>query len=102
MVLTTDSSAGAGQLRPLVVQPYLCSVLTARHIGAQEGGFWCSSFNVFLRAFASLAENLCCLESKIPGAGVSPASLISAPRGVVGTAAKLYLACQLKRSWRPS
>ena len=62
MVLTTDSSPGAGQSMPSVVRPCSCSFLTTLHIGAPEEGFWCSSFNLLLHAFASLAVNCCCLE----------------------------------------
>jgi len=102
MVLTADSSPGTSQFMPSVVRPCSCSFLTALHIGAPEAGFWCSSFNLLLHAFASLAVNLCCLESKITGAGVSPASLISAPSGVVGSAARMDLACRFRRSWRSS
>jgi hypothetical protein len=44
--------------------------------------------NLLLHAFASLAANRCyCLEFKIPGAGVTPDSHISAPHGVVGGSA---------------
>jgi len=102
VVLTTGSSPGAGQLMPLVVRPCSCSFLTALHIGAPEEGFLCSSFSLLLHAFSILAANRCCLESKITGAGISPDSLISAPRGVVGSAPRMDLACRLRRSWRPS
>jgi len=81
VVLTTGFSPGAGQFMPSVVRPCSCSVLTALHIGPPEEGFLCSSFSLLLHAFSILAENRCCLESMISGAGVSPDSLISAPRG---------------------
>jgi len=102
MILTTGSLPTAGQFMPSVVRPCLCSPFNALHIGAPEAGFWCSFFNLSLHAFASIAVNLCCLESKITGAGVSPASLISAPRGVVGSAPRMDLACRFRRSWRSS
>ena len=102
MVLTTDCSPGAGQFMPKVVWPFRCSFLTALPIGALEAGFWYSYFNLLLHAFACLAVNLCCLESKITGAGVSPASLISAPRGVLGSAPRMDLGCRFRRSWRSS
>jgi len=102
VVLTTGSSPGAGQFMPLVVWPCLGTVLTALHIGAPEEGYLCSFFSLLLYAFSILAANHCCLESKITGAGVSPDSLISAPRGVVGSAPRMDLACRLRRSWRSS
>jgi hypothetical protein len=36
------------------------------------------------------------------GVGVSPESLINAPRGVVGSVPRMDLACRLRRSWRSS
>jgi len=45
---------------------------------------------------------MCCMDSKIAGPGVSPESLISAPRGVMGSAPRIDLACRLRRSWRSS
>jgi len=102
MVLTTGSLPRAGQFMPLVVQPCSCAFLTALHIGAPEKGFLCSSFSLQLHAFSILAVNRCCLESKITGAGVSPDSLISAPRGVVGSASWMDLNWRLRRSWRSS
>jgi hypothetical protein len=102
MVLTTDYSPRAGQFMPSAVRPCWCPFCTALHISAPEVGFWCSSFNLLLHAFASLAVNLWCLESKITGGGVSPASLISAPRGIVGSGLRIDLACQFRRSWRSS
>jgi len=98
VVLTAGSSPGAGLLMPLIVRPCSCSFLTTLHIGAPEEGLLCSSFSLPLHAFSSLAANRCCLESKVTGAGVSPDSLISAPRGVVGSAPRIDLACQLRRS----
>jgi len=38
----------------------------------------------------------------ITGVGVNPDSLISAPRGVVGSAARRHLACRLRWIWRSS
>jgi len=102
VVLTTDSSPGGGQSVPSVVRPWSCSSLIILHIGAPEEGLWCSSFSLLLHAFASLAANRCCLESRITGASVSPDSLISAPCGVVGSAPRMDLACRLRRSWRSS
>jgi len=102
MVLTTDPSPRAGHIMPLVVWPCSCSSLTTLHIGAPEEGFWCNSASLPLHASLSLAANRCCLESKTTGAGVSPDSLISAPRGVVGSAPRMDLACRLRRSWRSS
>jgi len=102
VVLTAGSSPGAGQFMPSVVRPCSCSFLTALHIGALEKGFLCSSFSLPLHAFSILAANCCCLDSKITGAGVSPDFLISAPRGVVGSAPRMGLACRLRRSWRSS
>jgi len=52
--------------------------------------------------FASPATELCCLDSKITGTGVSPESLIHSPRGVVGSAPRIDLAYRLRRSWRSS
>ena len=63
---------------------------------------WSSCFSLLLHPFASLAVNRCCLESKITSAGVCPDSLISAPSGVVGSAARMDLACRLMRSSRSS
>jgi len=102
MVLTTDSSPGAGHIMPSVVRPCSCSSLTTLHIGAPEEGFRCNSFSLPLHESASLAANRCCLESKTTGAGVSPDSLITAPHGVVGSTPMMDLACRLRRSWRSS
>jgi len=102
VVLTTDSSPGGGQCVPVVVRPCSCSSLITLHIDAPEEGLWSSSFSLQLHAFASLAVNRCCPESKITGAGVSPHSLSSAPCGVVGSAPRIDLACRLMRSWRSS
>jgi len=102
MVLTTDSSPGAGYIMPPVVRPCSCSSLTTLHIGAPEEGFRCNSFSLPLHASASLAANRCCLESKTTGAGVTPDSLISAPHGVVGSEPRMDLACRFRRSWRSS
>jgi len=102
VVLAAGSSPGAGKVIPSVVWPCSCSFLTTLHIGALEAGFLCCSFNMLLHAFASLAVNHCCLESKITGVGVSPASLISAPRGVLGSAPRLDVACRFRRSRRSS
>ena len=93
VVLTTDSSPGAGQFMPLVVQPSLCSFLTTLHISAPVGRFWCSSFSLLLHVYASLAVNRSCLESKTAGTSVSPDTTISAPRGVVSSAPRMDLAC---------
>jgi len=102
VVLTAGSSPGAIQFKPSLVWPCSCSFLTTLHIGVPEAGFLCSFFNLLLHAFASLAVNHCCLESKNTGAGVSPAALISAPRGVMGSAPRIGLACRFRRSWRSS
>jgi hypothetical protein len=102
VVLTTGSSPGAGQFMPLVVRPCSCSFLTTLHIGAPEEGLLCSSFSMLLHAISSLAANRCYLESRVTGAGVSPDSLISAPRGVEGRAPRMDLGCRLRRSWRSS
>jgi len=102
VVLTTDSSPGGGQSVPSVVWPCSCSSLITLHIGVPAEGLWCSSFNLLLRAFATLAANRCCLESRITGAGVSPDFLISAPCGVVSSTPRMDLACRLRRSWRSS
>jgi len=102
VVLTTDSSSGAGHIVSSVVRPCSCCSLTTLHIGAPEEGFPSSSFSLLLHESASLAAIGCCLESKITGAGVSPDSLISTPRGVVGSAPRMDLACRLRRSWRSS
>jgi hypothetical protein len=102
VVLTAGSSPGAGQFMPSVVRPCSCSFRTTLHIGAPEEGLLCSSFRLLLHAFSSLAANRCCLESKVTGSGVSPDSLITAPRGVMGRAPRTDLACRLRRSWRSS
>jgi hypothetical protein len=85
-----------------VVRPCSCSFLTTLHIGAPEEGLLSSSFSLLLPTFSSLAADRCCPKSKVTGAGVSPDCLISAPRGVVGSAPRMDLACQLRRSWRSS
>jgi len=86
VVLTAGSSSGAGQFMLSVFRPCSCSFLTTLHISAPEERLLCCSFSLLLHVFSSLAANRCCLESKVTGAGVSPDSLISAPRGVVGSA----------------
>ena len=101
-VLTTDSSPSGGQLMPSVVRPCSWSFFTALHSGAPEEGFWCSFLSLLLHVFASLATKCCCLDSKIMHVGVSPESLIKAPRGVVDSAPRIDLACRLRRSWRLS
>ena len=75
---------------------------TTRYTGKPDE--WSSSrfFSLLLHAFGSPAVNHCCLESKITGAGVSPDSLIDAPLQVVGSAPRMDLDCQLRRSWRSS
>ena len=102
VVLTTESSPGAGQFMPSVVQPCSCSCLTTLHISAPEEGFRCIFFSLLLHAFASLTANRSYLESKITGAGVSPDSLISAPHEVESSAPRMVLACPWRRSWRSS
>jgi len=102
VVLTTNSSHGAGHIMPSVVRPCSCCSLSTLHIGAPEERFQCSPFTLLLHASAMLAANRCCPESKITGACVSPDSLISAPRGVVGGAPRIDLSCRLRRSWRSS
>ena len=82
-----------GLVMPLVFRPCSCSFFTALHTGAPEKGFWYSFLSLLLHMFASLAAKGCCLDSKIKGAGVSPESLINAPRGVVGSAPRIALAC---------
>jgi hypothetical protein len=89
VVLTAGSSAGAGQLMPVVDRPYSCSSLTTWQIGAPEEELLCHSFSLLLPAFSSLAANRCCLESKVSGTGVSPDSVISAPHGIVGCAPRI-------------
>jgi hypothetical protein len=101
-VLTAGSSPWAGQFMSSVVRPYSCAFLTTLHIGAPEDGLLCSSFSLVLHAFSSLAANRGFLESKVTGAGLSPNSLISAPRRVVGSAPMIDLACRLKSSCRSS
>jgi hypothetical protein len=93
VILTAGSSPRAGELMPSIVRPYSCSFLTTLHIGAPEEGLLCSSFSLLLHAFSIHAANCCCLESKVTGAGISPDSLIRAPRRVVGSASRMDLAC---------
>jgi len=62
----------------------------------------CSCFSLLLHAFSTLAANCCCLQCKITGAGVSPYSLISAPRRVVASTHRMDLACRLRSSCRSS
>jgi len=103
VALTTVSLPGASQFMPLVVWPCQCSFLTTLHIGVPQEWFWCSSFTWLLHAFSCLAANCCCLQSTITGADVSPYSLLSAPRRVVGSVPRMDLACRLRRrSWRSS
>jgi len=102
VVLTTVSLPGASLFMPSVVWPCPCSFLTTLHIGAPEEWFWCSSFTLLLDAFSCHAANCCCLQSTITGAGVSPYSLLSAPRRVVGSVPRMDLSCRLRRSWRSS
>jgi len=102
VVLTSGSSPGPGQFIPFVVQRCSCSSLTTLHIGTPEEELQCSSFSFPLHAFSSLAANRFCLESTATGTSVSPNFLISEPRGVVGSAPRMVLACQLRRSWRSS
>jgi len=101
-VLTTDSSPGASRFMPSVVRPCSCTFFTALENGTLEEGPWCRFRHVLLHAFASLAVKRCCLDSKINGAGVSPESLINAPRGIVGSAPRIDLARRLTRSWGSS
>jgi len=102
VVLTAGSSLRAGQFMPLVVRPCSCGFMTTLHIGAPEAGLLCSSYSLVQPSFCSLTANRCCLECKHTGAGVSPNSLISAPRGVVGCAPRMDQACRLRRSRRSS
>ena len=102
VVLTTNSSPGGGQSVPSVVRACPCYSLITLHVSAPEEGLWCSSFSLPLHAFASLAANRCCLESRITGTGVSPHCLIRVPCGVVGSAPRIDLACRLRRSWMSS
>jgi len=74
VVMTTGSSPGAGQFMRLVVHPRSCTFMTALHIGAPDVRFLCCSRSLLLHAGSNLAENHCCLASKITGAGVSPDS----------------------------
>jgi len=100
VVLTTGSSSGASWFVPWAVQACSCAMLTTLHIGAAELGFRCGVFSLPLHAFSSLVANRCCLECKMTGAGVSPHTIFAAPHGVVGSAPRMDLACQLTRSWR--
>ena len=93
VVVTTGSSPGAGQFIPSVVRPCSWSSLTALHLSASEERFRCKSSSLLLHVSASLTDNRCCLESEITCAGVSPDCLINAPRGVVGSAPRMDLAC---------
>jgi len=102
MVLTTGCSPGAGQLMSSVVWPGSCWIRTTQHIILLDEGSSCSALGLLLHAVASLAANLCCLESMISGVGASPNSIINAPLGVVGSAPRMDLACQLRRCWRSS
>ena len=101
-VLTTDSSPRASQFLPSVVRACSLSSFTPLHNSVPEEGFWCRSLNLLLHTFASLAANRCCLQSKIVCTGESPESLIIAHCGVVGSAPRMDLASQLRRSWRLS
>jgi hypothetical protein len=101
-VLTTHYSARTGQLMSSVVRPCSGCFFTAQHTGVPEEWFWCSFLSFLLHAFANLSTKRCCLDSKIPGAGVSPESLIGAPHAVVGSAPRIDLACRSSRSWRSS
>ena len=85
---------------PSVVWLCSCSSLTTLQIGGTEEGFRCKSFSLLLHASGSLAANCCCLKSKSTVAGLSPYSLISAPRRVVGSAPRIDLSSRLRRSWR--
>ena len=102
VVLTWDSSSGAGHIVPSVVRPSSCYSLTTLHIAAPEAGFWGRFFSLPLHVSASLFAYHCCLESKITAAGVSPDSVISEPRGAVGSVPRIDQACLLSRSWRSS
>jgi len=82
MVLSTDSSPGAGHIMPSVVWLCSCCFLTTMHISAPEEGFPCNSFSLLLHASASLAANRCCLESTITGVGISPDSHKCTPVGL--------------------
>jgi len=86
----------------LVVRPCSCSITTTQHISVPDEGSSCSSFCLLPHAFASLAANGCCPQSKITGAGASPDSRISASLRVVGSAPRTDLDCRLRRSWRSS
>jgi hypothetical protein len=96
LVVTTDSLPRDGQFMPGVVQPYLCFSMATVNIGQPEEEFWCNVFHVSLHATATVGMSRCCLESKIPGVGVSADSLIIVPHGVVGGAPRMNLACQLR------
>jgi hypothetical protein len=87
---------------PSAVRSCSCSSLTTLHIGAPEEGFSCNYISFPLHASASLTATRCSLKSKTTGAGVCPDSPISAPRGVVGSAPRMDLACRSRRSWRSS
>jgi len=100
--LSTNSWPGPGHFMPWVVCSGSCSVLTTVHIGAQEEGFWRSSFSLLLYLFAGLTANLCCVESGIPRACVSPASFSSAPRELGEHMSMMDIHCQLSRRWRSS
>jgi hypothetical protein len=46
MVLTTESSPGAGQFMPSVARACACSSLNALHTGVLEQGSWCRFLNL--------------------------------------------------------
>jgi len=102
VVMTTGTSPVAGHFMRSVVRPCGPSSSTTLHLSAPEEGFWCTSCSSLVYASASLAENCCCLQSKITGVGVSPESLICAPRRVVGRAPRMDLTFRLRRCWRSS
>jgi hypothetical protein len=100
VVRTSGSPPRLVQFMHSVVRPCTCSFLTTVHIGAPEEGFLFSSFSWLLHAYSSLAANCCCLESKIPGPSVRSDSLIGAPNSMLGSAARMDLACRFRGSWR--
>jgi hypothetical protein len=102
VVRTAGSSQGAGQFIPPVVCACSWSFQTTLNIGTPVKGLLCSSCSLLLNAFSSLAVNCHCLESKGTVASVCPNSLVSALHVVMGSAPRMDLASQLRRSWRSS
>jgi len=99
--LTAGSLSVLGQLMVSASRPLLCSLVITLNIGAPDAGWSCTAFSFEpSHALASLTVNRYCLLSRVTGAGVGAASLISAPIGVVGRAPRDDPACQMSRSCR--